>query len=112
MQLTVEGVHVTVTPTLQNYAEEKMRKLSHHFEHITSIHVTLSLENLKKQVKPIAEARINVPGDQLFAKTMKDDMYEAIDDLHDKLDRQLVKFKEKIKDHRLSSSEREAQRTE
>ncbi len=106
MHLTIEGVHVSVTPALQSYTEEKMQKLFRHFQHITNISIILSLENLEQ----VAEATVNVPGDQIFAVSKEENMYKAVDALQDKLDKQLVKFKEKIKNHRLSPAERANER--
>lgn len=92
MQLSISGHHVDVTDALKNYTSEKLAKLERHFDHITNVHVVLSVEKLTQR----AEATIHASGAELFADAESDDMYAAIDALTDKLDRQLLKHKEKL----------------
>jgi putative sigma-54 modulation protein len=92
MQLSISGHHVDVTDALKNYASEKLTKLERHFDHITNVHVVLSVEKLRQR----AEATMHVSGAELFADADSEDMYAAIDALTDKLDRQLLKHKEKL----------------
>jgi putative sigma-54 modulation protein len=93
MQITVSGHHVDVTPALRDYVNTKMGKLQRHFDNITNSAVTLTVEKLIHK----AEATVHVAGADLFALSESEDMYAAIDSLTDKLDRQLIKHKEKIK---------------
>ena len=95
MNLTVTGRHLDVTSSLKNYINEKMDRLERHFDNVTNIHVILSVEKLRQK----AEATINLSGGKIFADTVDEDMYAAIDLLTDKLDRQVIKHKEKLKDH-------------
>ncbi len=95
MQLNISGHHLEVTDSLRNYVTSKIEKLSHHFDKITNTHVTLSVD---KQVQK-AEATMHVNGKDLFAEANHDDLYAAIDQLADKLDRQLIKHKEKMRNH-------------
>ena len=92
MQLTISGHHVDVTEALKSYTSEKLAKLERHFDHITNVHVVLSVEKMKQR----AEATMHVSGAELFADADSEDMYAAIDALSDKLDRQLLKHKEKL----------------
>lgn len=92
MQLNISGHHVEVTEALKSYTSEKLSKLERHFDHITNVHVVLSVEKMKQR----AEATMHVSGAELFADADSDDMYAAIDALSDKLDRQLLKHKEKL----------------
>jgi len=92
MQLSISGHHVDVTDALKNYTEEKLAKLERHFDNITNVHVVLSVEKVKQR----AEATMHVSGAELFADADSDDMYAAIDALTDKLDRQILKHKEKL----------------
>lgn len=91
MQITVSGHHVEVTPALRDYVNTKFSKLQRHFDNITNSDVTLSVEKLVQK----AEATVHVAGADLFATSESEDMYAAIDSLTDKLDRQLIKHKEK-----------------
>lgn len=95
MQMNLTGHHVEITPSLREYVGSKMEKLERHHDHINHMHVILTVEKLEHR----AEAKVDVTGSELFADAKKEDMYAAIDRLVDKLDRQVVKHKEKIKDH-------------
>ncbi len=96
MQITISGHHLEVTDSLKNYVTSKIERLDHHHERITNTHVILSVEKLIQK----AEATIHVSGKDLFADATHEDLYAAIDALADKLDRQLIKHKEKMRSHR------------
>lgn len=95
MQLNLTGHHVDITPPLRDYVTGKMERLERYFDHVTNVHVILSVEKLRQK----AEARLHVTGNDLFANAEDEDMYAAIDALIDKLDRQIKKHKEKVTDH-------------
>jgi len=95
MNLAVTGHHIEVTESLKDYVREKMDKLERHFDELSDIHVILSVEKLRQQ----AEATLNLDGTRIHAEAENQDMYAAIDGLTDKLDRQVIKHKEKLKDH-------------
>ena len=95
MQITMSGHHVEITAALREYINSKLAKLARHFDQITTAQVTLSIEKLKQKV----EASIHVAGADLFAQAESEDMYTSIDALVDKLDRQIVKHKEKRHAH-------------
>ena len=96
MQLNITGHHVELTPPLREYVASKLDKLTRHFDNITNTNVTLSVDKLQQK----AEANIHVGGANLFANSVDKDMYAAIDILSDKLDRQLLRHKEKMRAHR------------
>lgn len=96
MQLNITGHHVEITPALRAYVTEKLGKLERHFDHVTNVHVVLSVEKLRQKV----EATLHITGNELFADAVDEDMYAAIDALADKLDRQIKKHKEKVTNHR------------
>lgn len=95
MEMSLTGHHVDISPSLRSYVDNKVERLERHFDHATDIHVILSVEKLRHK----AEARMNLPGDELFADAVEEDMYAAIDELIDKLDRQVKTFKEKKANH-------------
>lgn len=99
MQINITGHHIDVTDALRNYVTDKLEKLERHFDHVTNVHVVLTVE---KQVQK-AEANVHVSGADLFALNESEDMYTSIDGLIDKLDRQIIKHKEKISDHNRKS---------
>jgi len=96
MQVSVTGHHVEVTDSLRNHVEEKIGKLKRHFDNVTDVHVILTVEKLEKK----AEATVQISGAKLFADDVQEDMYQAIDNMVDKLDRQIIKHKEKTGSHR------------
>ena len=96
MQVNLTGHHVDITDSLRAYVDEKIAKLERHFEHVTNVHVILSVEKLNRK----AEATVHASGADVFAESVHEDMYAAIDALIDKLDRQVLKHKEKLKSHR------------
>lgn len=104
MQLSITGHHVDLTDSLNGYVEQKFGKLERHHDQITQVHVVLTIEKLAQK----AEATAHVPGAELFAIANDVDMYAAIDQLVDKLDRQLIKHKEKTVAHHHGSHERNA----
>ncbi|WP_066017423.1 ribosome hibernation-promoting factor, HPF/YfiA family [Endozoicomonas atrinae] len=91
MQVNISGHHVEVTEALHDYVIKKLERLASHFDHITNVQVTLSVEKLAQK----AEAVLHTRGAEINATAEHEDMYAAIDLLSDKLDRQLVKQKEK-----------------
>jgi len=95
MQIDITGHHVEITDSMRQYVEEKMQKLERHFDKVSNMHVILSVENVRQK----AEATLHLSGQDIFAEDTQDNMYAAIDGLLDKLDRQVVKYKEKIKNH-------------
>ena len=96
MQINVSGHHVEVTPAMRDYVNNKFTRLQRHFDQITNSDVTLTVEKLIQK----AEATVHITGANLFAQSESDDMYAAIDALADKLDRQLIKHKEKHSNHK------------
>ncbi len=96
MQISITGHHLEVTDSLRSYVETKFQKLERHFDHVTDVHVILGVEKLNQK----AEATVHISGATLFAEDHQEDMYAAIDNLVDKLDRQLIKHKEKLTKHR------------
>tara|TARA_B110000977_G_scaffold45461_1_gene61786 strand:+ start:10266 stop:10553 length:288 start_codon:yes stop_codon:yes gene_type:complete len=91
MQLTISGHHLEITDAIREYVNSKFAKLERHYEQITSTSVILTVEKLSQN----AEATVHVSGAELFANAQHEDLYAAIDSLTDKLDRQLIKHKEK-----------------
>jgi putative sigma-54 modulation protein len=95
MNLNITGHHVEVTPALRDYVSGKVDKVIRHFDHVTSVHVILTVEKLVQK----AEITLHVKGKDIFADSSDADLYAAIDKLIDKLDRQVLKYKDKNQDH-------------
>ena len=96
MQISITGHHVEVTDSLKAHVEDKIGILKRHFDNVVDIHVILTVEKLEQK----AEATVQISGAKLFAEDVQADMYTAIDNMVDKLDRQIVKYKEKHQNHR------------
>jgi putative sigma-54 modulation protein len=96
MQMNLTGHHVDITDALRQYVTTKFERLERHFDSVTNVHVVLSVEKLQQK----AEAKMHVSGADVFADSIHEDMYAAIDALVDKLDRQVKKHKEKLQTHR------------
>ncbi len=99
MRTQISGHHVDVTPALRDYVNNKLERLERHFDNITKTQVTLSVEKIRQK----AEAIVHVSGADFFAASESADMYAAIDTLADKLDRQIIKHKEKLKSHKVGN---------
>jgi len=104
MQISLTGHHVDITDALKNYVDNKFERLGRHFDNVTNVHVILSIEKMRQK----AEATMHVNGANVFADSVHEDMYAAIDVLTDKLDRQVIKHKEKLKSHRAGSGTKHA----
>jgi putative sigma-54 modulation protein len=91
MQVSISGHQLDVTEALKHYVEEKLERIERHAEHITKIDITLTVEKQRQK----AEGNAHVAGADVHASAEHSDMYAAIDALADKLDRQLVKHREK-----------------
>jgi len=96
MEINFTGHHIEVTPALRAFTEEKLDKLERHFDRIRTIHVTFNVQKLRQ----IADATVHIARGEVHASSESENMYTSIDELVHKLDRQLIKHKEKIADHR------------
>jgi len=95
MNLNITGHHVEVTPAIRDYVTSKLDRVIRHFDNVTSVSVILSVEKLNQK----AEVTVHVRGKDLFVESEDADMYAAIDAMTDKLDRQVLKYKQKNQDH-------------
>ncbi|HZX52291.1 ribosome hibernation-promoting factor, HPF/YfiA family [Pseudomonas sp. XK-1] len=91
MQVNISGHQLDVTDAMRAYIEEKLGRLERHFDKITNVQVIMEVEKLKQKI----EATLHIAGGEVVANAVHEDMYAAIDLLTDKLDRQLIKHKEK-----------------
>ena len=100
MNLTISGHHLDVTPALRSYVVSKLDRISRHFDQVVDIKVLLTVDNQKeKDMRQRAECNIHVKGKDLFAECAHEDLYAAVDELTDKLDRQVLRYKDKTQDH-------------
>jgi putative sigma-54 modulation protein len=99
MNLTISGHHLEVTPALREYVLTKLDRVTRHFDQVVDINVLLSVEKLKeKERRQKAEVTLHVKGKDIFVENSHEDLYAAIDQLMDKLDRQVCRHKDKLQD--------------
>jgi putative sigma-54 modulation protein len=104
MQLKLAGHHVEITPALRAYVEKRLHRITRHFDNVIDVNFVMSVDKLEHK----AEATVHVSGNNIHADAVHSDMYAAIDALTDKLDRSVVKHKEKQRDHHASEGRRAA----
>jgi putative sigma-54 modulation protein len=91
MNLNVSGHHLDVSPAIRDYVKGKFDRVTRHFDHVIDAHVILSVDKLLQK----AEVTLHVRGKDIHAECANADLYAAIDLLVDKLDRQVIKYKDK-----------------
>ena len=107
MNLTISGHHLDVTPALRNYVTTKLDRITRHFDQVVGVKVLLSVENQKeKEKREHAECSVRVKGSDLCAESAHEDLYAAVDELVDKLDRQVVRHKNRLQDHHAEARRR------
>jgi putative sigma-54 modulation protein len=95
MNINITGHHVEVTPAIRDYVSSKLDRVIRHFDNVISANVILSVDKLNQK----AEVTLRVKGRDIHADSIEPDLYAAIDTLIDKLNRQVVKYKEKQSNH-------------
>lgn len=96
MNIIVTGRHLEVTPALRSYAEEKIEKVEKYFNNVTEAIITLTVEKYRHK----AEVQLRANGVLIQAEEISGAMYSSIDQVMDKIERQLKKFKEKLTRHK------------
>ena len=96
MNLNLTGHHLVLTPAIRDYVTVKLERVTRHFDHVIDVNVVLSVDKLEQQIA----ANLHVRGKEIHAECADADMYAAIDALADKLDRQVLRHKEKLNGHR------------
>ena len=101
MRIEISGHQIDLTQALRDYVESKLERLDRHSDSLVDVKVILSVDKLQHR----AEATINASNrTTLHADSVAENMYAAIDLLADKLDRQVLRFKEKLTDHHRGES--------
>lgn len=100
MNINLTGRHLEITPAIREYATGKFGKIKRHFDNVIDVNIILGVEKLKQK----AEATVHISGHDVFVECEDENLYAAIDALVDKLDRQVLKHKEKLADRRHDGS--------
>jgi len=96
MNLNLTGNHLPITPAIRDYVIAKLERVTRHFDHVIDVNVVLAVEKLRHKV----EVNLHARGKDIHVEAVEADMYAAIDALADKLDRQVLRHKEKLAVHR------------
>lgn len=96
MNLNLTGNHLAITPAIRDYIGVKLGRVTRHFDHVIDVNVVLSVDKLRQKV----EVNLHTRGKDIHVEAVDPDMYAAIDAIADKLDRQVLKYKEKQAVHR------------
>ena len=96
MNLHLTGHHVEITPAIREYVTAKLAKIERHFDHVIDVNVIMTVEKLDQKI----EANVHLSGKDIHVQAHEGDMYAAIDGLIDKLDRQVLRHKERFKSAR------------
>jgi len=107
MNTLITGHHLELTPAIRSHIESKLERITRHFDKIVEIEVILSVDTLpQKEMRQRAEVNLRLKGETLHAEDSAQDLYSAIDGMIEKLDRQVLKVKGKMQDHRNESAKR------
>lgn len=100
MNLTISGHHLDVTPAIREYVQNKLERITRHFDQVIDSHVILAIDNLtEKDKRQKAEINLRLSGKMVHVESVAHDLYAAIDLLMDRLDRQVMKYKTMLQDH-------------
>nr|CAC19347.1 hypothetical protein [Cupriavidus necator] len=100
MNFKISGHHLDITPPLREYVETKLERIVRHFDQVIGVSVLLSVDNHKeKDKRQYAEINLHLQGKDIFVEAHHEDLYAAIDCLVDKLDRQVIRYKDRVQGH-------------
>ncbi|MBJ7379556.1 MAG: ribosome-associated translation inhibitor RaiA [Polynucleobacter sp.] len=100
MNLKINSRHLEITPGIRTHLEERLQRIRKHFDHVIDASAFLMVDKAKeKDLRQTAELTLHLKGKDLFAQAHHEDLYHAMDAVIDKLDRQVVKHKERIQNH-------------
>ncbi|HOW47059.1 MAG TPA: ribosome-associated translation inhibitor RaiA [Rubrivivax sp.] len=107
MNLTISGHHLEVTPSLREYVLTKLERVTRHFDQVVDVNVLLSVEKQKeKERRQRCEVTLHVKGRDIFVEQAHEDLYAAIDQLMDKLDRQVMRHKDRLQEQHRAGAKR------
>lgn len=96
MNIIINGKHLEVTPALKKYSEEKVKRFERYLSDISEAVITLSIEKYRHK----AEVLLKVNGVLIQAECVTGEIYSSIDEVSEKLERQVKKYKGKLVSHR------------
>lgn len=99
MHITITARHFELTNAIRDYVEESLIKLKRYFDHIITVHVTLTVESSRN----VCEIALHASKFALQSNGEAMDMYIAIDETVEKMEVQIKKLKDKVTDHQKKS---------
>ncbi len=101
MNLTISGHHLEITPAIRRHVESKLERMKKLFDGVIDTTVLLAVDTISdKEKRHRAEITMNLPSNKaLHTESTGQDIYSAFDTLLDKVDRQLIKAKDKLRSH-------------
>ena len=102
MNLHLSGHHVEITPAIRDYVVAKLERINRHFDHVIDVDVIMTVQKLDQTI----EANVHLSGKDIHVHCNHGDMYAAIDQLVDKLDRQVCRHKDRVQDHQHQPAKR------
>lgn len=103
MNIKINCKQMDLTQTLKDYTEEKIGKFNKYLNNITEATVTMSVEKYRHKT----EVLLKVNGSHIQAESITGEMYSSIDEVVEKLSRQVKKYKEKTVSHRKGKEKEE-----
>lgn len=103
MEINITGRHMVLTDALRSYIEHALSKIDAHFDKVMLAEVVLEVQKLQQ----IAEIKLNVNGMRIHSQETTEDMYASVDAAIEKLEKQIRKFKGRIKRHKPRKIEQE-----
>jgi putative sigma-54 modulation protein len=95
MQLDISGRHMEITDALKSHVETRLDKLRGHFDRVIDAEVVLSVEKHRH----VAEVTLHANGIRIHGKESSADMYSSVDAVVAKLEKQIRKYKDRVKRH-------------
>jgi putative sigma-54 modulation protein len=97
MQIDIRSIHFKTDKKLDDFIKEKTAKLSQYYDGVLSAEISLKLANIEGVENKIADIKLAIPGNDLYASKQSKSFEEATDGAVDALRRQLIKHKEKVR---------------
>ncbi len=102
MQIRTTARHFDLTDDLRDFAEKQIGKLEKYFNHIIDSHLIMEMEKSRMT----AELKMKVYGTVLTSKHNSFDMYDSVEKVIDKMETQLKRYKERLKDKRAKKAQK------
>ncbi|MCK9269450.1 MAG: ribosome-associated translation inhibitor RaiA [Bacteroidales bacterium] len=97
MQIDIRSIHFKTDKKLDDFIKEKVSKLPQYYDGVIASEIILKLANIEGAENKIAEIKLAIPGNDLYARKQSKSFEEATDGAVDALRRQLIKHKEKVR---------------